>query len=294
MEKRALGRGLNALITRTEPQEVAAGEPLRQVPIAQVLPWDDQPRKHIATPELEELAQSIREKGIIQPLIVRRDGNRYRLIAGERRWRAASLAGLSHVPVILRDVADSDALECALIENIQRADLNPIEEAATCQRLIDDRGYTQAQLAEKLGKERTSVANSLRLLKLPSDIRDRLAAGQITTGHAKVLLSICDEEMQRHLARKVVDEHLSVRQLEGIAAPPSGDDKTKENPATKAADSISPPPDTHLLHMQENLQRALGTKIKITDHGGRGKVQISFFSYQDLQRIYEALCDDGV
>jgi ParB family chromosome partitioning protein len=282
MDKRpALGKGLSALIPDAPPA-VAAG-PL-QVDIDLLSPNDHQPRRTFDEGLLEELARSIQAKGVIQPLLVRPSGNGYRIIAGERRWRAAQRAGLMKVPVVVRDVPGDTAqqhLELALIENIQRENLNPLEESLGYQRLTEEFGLTQEQVAAAVGKDRSTVANLLRLLRLPEEIRAELAAGTLTVGHTRALLALPDGKDQRHVAREIISRGLSVRETEAmvkrVVSPP--------NPGKSSAPE--PTPDVHTKAAEDRMRFALGAKVVIRRNGPGGTIEIAFGSEDELNRVYE-------
>jgi ParB family chromosome partitioning protein len=235
--------------------------------------------------KLEELARSVKANGIIQPILVRRDGTRYRIIAGERRWRAAQRAGLQHVPVVVREVSQGDQqlLELALIENLQRENLNPVDEALAYQRLAEDFSLTQDQIAAAVGKDRSSVANFMRLLKLPEEVRGDLAAGSLSTGHARALLPLPDAAAQRQTAREVISKGMSVRETEAlvkrlVAEKPAGQAATR---ATEA------PKDVHTRAAEDRLRFALGTKVRIVRRGRGGRLEVEFSSEAELNRIFE-------
>lgn len=280
MNRKALGRGLGALLS--SDATVDLGSEPTEVDVDAIIPGPMQPRTHFDEGALEGLADSIRSQGIIQPLLVRRVGDRYELIAGERRWRAAQLAGLSKVPVVVKDVPDKDLLEIALIENIQRENLNPIEEAQAYQRLIETVGLTQEALATRVGRDRSYITNYLRLLNLPEDVQKRVVEGQLSMGHARAILGLSGADSQRKLARQVIDGDLSVRATEHLVR--------------KAADGAVPSKtasavDPNIRAAEAKLRRALGTQVRIVQlrGEGQGKVEISFFSNQDLDRIYTLL-----
>jgi ParB family chromosome partitioning protein len=240
-----------------------------------------QPRTHFDEGSLEGLADSIRSHGIVQPLLVRRHGEGYELIAGERRWRAAKLAGLTKVPVIVRDVPDKDLLEIALIENIQRENLNAIEEAHAYKRLIETVGLTQEELAARVGRDRSYITNYLRLLKLPDDLQKLVVEGRLSTGHARTILGLSHVDLQRKVARQVIDGGLSVRATEHLVR------KAVDGVPAKTASAVDP----NIRAAESKLRRALGTQVRIVQlrGEGQGKVEISFFSNQDLDRIYNLL-----
>ena len=282
MDKRpALGKGLSALIPDAPP--AAASGPL-EVDIDRLSPNELQPRMQFDDAKLEELARSIKDKGIIQPILVRPlAGGAYRIIAGERRWRAAQRAGLLKVPVVVREVADGSdqqLLELALIENIQRENLNPVDEAIAYQRLADQFSLTQEQIAAAVGKDRSSVANFMRLLKLPDEVRADLAAGSITMGHARTLLSLPDAAAQRHAAREVISRALSVRDTEALVKRLSEPAVPKPAPA---------PPDVHTKAAEDRMRFALGAKVKIVRRRAGGTIEIAFDYETELNRLYEHL-----
>ena len=284
MEKRsALGKGLSALIPDVpEPARQGAFE----VDIDRLSPNEEQPRVQMDDAKLEELTQSIRANGIIQPILARRSGNAYRIIAGERRWRAAQRAGLHKVPVVVRDVppgSEQQLLELALVENIQREDLNPVDEALAYQRLADNFSLTQDQIAAAVGKDRSSVANYLRLLKLPEEVRGDLAAGSLSMGHARALLGLTDAASQRQAAREVIARSLSVRDTEALVK------KMAAPASSRPAKSEPPPPDVHTRAAEDRMRFALGTKVRIARKGQGGTIEIHFGSEAELTRIYEQL-----
>jgi ParB family chromosome partitioning protein len=283
----ALGKGLSALIPDV-PEPPRSG-PI-EVDIDLLAPNPHQPRLNIDDARLEELAASIKSNGIIQPILVRRTGNTYRIIAGERRWRAAQRAGLQRVPVVVRDIADGDKqlLELALIENLQREGLNPIDEALAYQRLADDFSLTQEQIAAAVGKDRSSVANFLRLLKLPEEVRSDLASGALSTGHARALLALPDAAAQRHGAREVISRRLSVRETEALVKK-LGSPKTKGDAQPKA-ERVT---DVHTRAAEDRIRFALGTKVRIIRRGSGGRIEIDFSSENELNRIYEQLTSRG-
>ncbi len=284
-QKPALGRGLAALI----PQ--AAGVPVSgeltdrsilRLPIDAIHQDSNQPRKVFKEEAIRELADSIRVQGLIQPVLVRRDVEGYRLIAGERRWRAAQLAGLPEVPAIVRDVSDSQAFEMALVENLQRADLNPIEEAEGYRRLIADYAFTQEQVSQRVGKDRSSVANSLRLLTLPAEIKSMLADEALSMGHARALLGLGDQDQMIQLGHKIVAQNLSVRETEQLV-------KKKKSPTPEPSSEKKAAVNPHARQVEEELQRVLGTRVRLLDRSGKGVLEIHFFSYEDLDRLVNQL-----
>ena len=284
MEKRsALGKGLSALIPDV-PEAPRQGA--FEMDIDLLSPNEQQPRALMDDAKLDELTQSIKANGIIQPILVRRAGNAYRIIAGERRWRAAQRAGLLKVPIVVRDVpegSEKQLLELALVENIQRENLNPVDEALAYQRLADNFSLTQDQIAAAVGKDRSSVANFLRLLKLPEEVRGDLAAGALSMGHARALLGLADPASQRQAAREVIARSLSVRDTEALV-------KKMASPASaRAAKNQPTPADVHTRAAEDRLRFALGTKVRIVRRGQGGAIEIDFGSEAELNRIYEQL-----
>jgi ParB family chromosome partitioning protein len=279
MNRKALGRGLGALLS--SDRTIDLGTEPTEVDVDAIVPGPMQPRTHFDEGSLEGLADSIRSHGIVQPLLVRRQGERYELIAGERRWRAARLAGLTKVPVVVRDVPDKDLLEIALIENIQRENLNAIEEAQAYRRLIETVGLTQEELAARVGRDRSYITNYLRLLKLPEDLQKLVIEGRLSTGHARTILGLSHVDLQRKVARQVIDGGLSVRATEHLVR------KAVEGAPAKTASTVDP----NIRAAESKLRRALGTQVRIVQLRGEGagKVEISFFSNQDLDRIYNLL-----
>jgi len=278
--KRALGRGLSALIPHG-PVSVSGelpGRSILRLPIESILRDGNQPRKVFDEEKLRRLADSIREQGLIQPVLVRREGSGYRLIAGERRWRAAQLAGLDEIPAMVREASDGEALELALVENLQRADLNPIEEAEGYRRLMQEFSFTQEQVSQRVGKDRSSIANALRLLGLPDEVKRMLAQGILTMGHARALLGLDSAAAMTQLACRVAERGMSVRdterwvgRLKATLPRPRGAREEKQS--------------AQVRQMVEQLQRLLGTKVRLIDKGGRGTLEIDFFSYEDLDRL---------
>jgi ParB family transcriptional regulator, chromosome partitioning protein len=278
MKRTALGRGLGALIPGGSPAERRG---VLNVGIEEVRPDASQPRRHFDEVHLGELSESIRAKGVLVPLLVRRDGDAYVLVAGERRWRAAQRAGLRELPVIVKEIAEREAFELALIENIQREDLTAIEEAEAFQRLIEQHGLTQEELAKRVGKDRSTVANTLRLLRLPDAIKHAMTAGDLSMGHARALLALADDADLRRAAEKVIRERLSVRQVEQLVQRLKGKRVAKQARARDGG--------VQLRHVVESLQRKLGTKVELRDRGGAGTVEIRYGSHGELDRILAAI-----
>ena len=286
MEKRpALGKGLSALIP--DLPEPPRTSPI-DVDVDRLAPNTFQPRLRVDDARLEDLARSIRSNGVIQPIVVRQIGERFEIIAGERRWRAAKIAGLARVPVVVRDVAagqEGSLLQMALIENIQREDLNPIEEAAAYRRLADQFHLKQEEIADAVGKDRASVANYLRLLRLPDDVRAGVASGALSMGHARALLALPNEADQRRAAHDVVARGLSVRETESLVK------KITDGSALAPAAASPKPIDVHTRAAEERLRLALGTRVRIVRKGKSGRIEIDFTSEEELIRIYEHLTD---
>lgn len=280
MEKKVLGRGIGALIP-TESLE--KHEKITFLKANQVRPNPYQPREDFDAQSLEELTQSIKEKGLIQPILVRRRGDVYELIAGERRLRAANLLNINEIPVIVKDVDDEESLELSLIENIQRQALNPIEEARAFQYLIDKFAVTQEKISEVIGKSRVSITNTLRLLKLPKEIQDEIKRGKISFAHGRALLEIEDVNQQRRLAQEIVSKDLSVRELENLIK----SHRPKKIKHRVSKDKLSQDP--YLVLREEALQQILGTRVKIKRNRKRGFIQIEFYSSEDLERILNIL-----
>jgi len=277
MNKRpALGKGIGALLSSATQE---GGRKYFLCPIEELRPHSHQPRKTFNDEKMAELVASIREKGIIQPLVVRRHGDHYQIIAGERRWRASQKAGLREVPVVIQDVSEDWALELALIENIQREDLNAIEEAEAYRNLIDVFDLSQDEVAKRVGKDRSTVANSLRLLKLPEKVREDVVFNNISMGHARALLSLEADEDILEARTQVVQKRLSVRETEALVK------KIKNfgRGAPKAKGKKETDPE--LVHLAGELKRVLGTQVKISARGKGGRIEISYFSPQDLDRL---------
>jgi ParB family chromosome partitioning protein len=286
MEKRpALGKGLSALIPDAPEPRISPIE----VDIDRLSPNDLQPRTHMDQAGLQHLAQSIASSGIIQPIVVRKTGDRFQIIAGERRWRAARLAGLLRVPIIVRDVTGDERslLEMALIENIQREDLNPIEEALAYRRLVDQFAMTQDAIATAVGKDRATVANILRLLRLPEEVRAEVAAGTLSMGHARALLALSDEASQRQVAREVIARSLSVRETESLVK-----QGVEQRPTRQTSESETlKPTDVHTRAAEDKLRLVFGTRVRIVRRGQRGRIEIDFASEDELIRIFDQLTE---
>ena len=286
MTRQALGRGLSALLGDDEPK--SSGVASNELDIELIRPNPEQPRIRFTESALAELTQSIAANGIVQPILVRPKGGHYEIVAGERRWRAAQLAGLRKIPAVIREVSDDKLLELALIENIQRQELNPIEEASAYRKLIDTMGYTQEALATSIGKDRTLVATSLRLLKLPSDIQALIEEGKLSAGHGRALLLTEDVGTQRRIARTVVEKSLSVRETERAVKAATG-----RQTVTAARKRVNEQKDPNYAAAETKLRRRLGTNVTIipTAEGTGGKVEIEYYNQADLDRIYQTIIE---
>ena len=291
VKRKALGRGLAALIPGVGAPATslagvgtdgarAGGGGLELVAIEEVHPSRDQPRKMFDDARIDELAASIRAQGVIQPLVVRkREGGGYELIAGERRWRAAQRAGLHAVPAVIRDVAPTRAFEMAMVENHQREDLNPIEEAAGYQRLISELGYTQESLAARVGKDRTTITNALRLLRLPDEVRDMVVAGRVSMGHARALLGLESNDTMVRLARRVAAREMSVRQVEGLV-------RREREGHGNGAGSPAARPSASARDLAERLSRGLGARVKVVEAGAsEGHLEIHYHTLDELDAL---------
>jgi ParB family chromosome partitioning protein len=293
MEKRpALGKGLSALIPDAPPAPVAPAPGVVELEIDRLAPNDHQPRLQMDDARLEELAASIRANGVIQPIVVRRVGDGYRIIAGERRWRAARRAGLSRVPVVVKEIAGDTAqqkvLELALVENIQRDDLNPIDEAKAYRRLVDEFSMTQEAVATSVGKDRATVANTLRLLKLPAEVQADVVDGAVSMGHARALLALPGEHSQLQLAREVKTRGLSVRETEALVKRVLEGEEVA--PATRPR-AAAPAADVHTRAAEDRLKLLLGTRVRIKRKAKGGRIEIDFTNEDELIRIFEALTE---
>jgi ParB family transcriptional regulator, chromosome partitioning protein len=280
-KRTALGKGLAALIPELGQEE---SKTLLYCGIEEILPNRSQPRKHFDDTKLKELAESIKEKGILEPLVVRKVAQGYEIIVGERRWRAAQKAGLKEVPVLVKEAEDREALEISLVENLQRENLNPVEEAEGFRRLIEDFGLHQEDLGVRVGKDRTTIANTLRLLKLPAEVLGQLRQNRITPGHARAILSLETREKQKELCTLILQKGLSVREAEGLAKRWS-----KKRSRIVGSERGRGEWVTQLTSLQDLLRKHLATKVKITPKGKRGKIEIEYYSFEDLDRIIEAI-----
>jgi ParB family chromosome partitioning protein len=284
-KRRALGRGLDALLPQAPQAPAQYGDKSVFVcPLEKIVPQKGQPRRRFDAAALEELAQSIRDHGLLEPLVVRRigDGDRFELIAGERRWRALQKAGTREALVVVKDVSPKDAFELALIENVQREDLNPVELAEALDRLVKEHGYTQEALAQRLGKDRTTITNSLRLLRLPPRVRDAVIAGDLSEGHARALLGLPESAKIEDVAEKVIRQHLSVRATEALVR---GAQAKKKGDSEKKAGEKS----ASVKDLETRLMRALGTKVEVRDQGNKGEIAIPYADLDQLDRILDKL-----
>lgn len=281
-KKRGLGKGLEALIPQNTVSEIESGEKsegkVLLLGINQVFPNPDQPRRDFDQETIEELANSIKVHGIIQPLVVTKEEKGYKIIAGERRWRAARLLQLKEVPCIVKEYQGNQVLEIALVENLQREDLNPLEEAVAFQQLLQNHEITQEALGEAIGKSRSYIANSMRLLQLDSRVQDLIREGKLTSGHGRVLLRISDQEQQYQMALKIIEKGLNVRQVEELIEP--------KKPVVKAAPKKK---DYQLVEIEDTLKKRLGTKVTIVKGAKKGKIEIEYYSDEDLERLIEIL-----
>jgi ParB family chromosome partitioning protein len=278
-KRKALGKGLAALIPDVDTFESGTGS-FFQCPIEAIEPNPLQPRQMISSTEMEEMVRSVREQGVITPLLVTKVDTGYQLIAGERRWRAAQKAGLRRVPVVVREVTPVESLELALIENIHRKDLNPIEEAHAYKKLIEETGATQESLAKRLGKDRSSIANLLRILKLPAFIQKDVVEGTLQMGHARVLAGIDSLKEQREFRDRVIKQGLSVHQLEALV-------RRKRSPKPKR--KSDPEVENYIRSLETEIRRKLGTKVEIKQHGKGGQIVVHFYSHEELDRLIEQL-----
>lgn len=294
MARKTLGRGLSALLgdSNTEPEtdvlsQPSAAAPAREIDVTRIKPNPEQPRTRFEEKALNDLADSIAANGIVQPIVVRSTGDdSYQIVAGERRWRAAQRAGLKKVPVVFKEINDDRVLEIALIENIQRQDLNPIEEAAAYRKLIDSIGLTQEQVSERVGKERSLIATSLRLLKLPPEVQQLVEEGKLSAGHGRALLLTEDKATQIRMARAIIEKQMSVREAERTIKRES--EKSTVNVAKKAVSVVVDP---NFKAAETKMMRSLGTNVKIRPaaDGKTGKIEIEYYSTDDLDRIYNLL-----
>jgi len=279
LKKKVLGRGLEALISQDLKESVTEVERVKELNINEIDPNPNQPREHFDEEKLKELASSIRKNGLLQPVVVRRRGSRYELVLGERRLRAARMAGLNNIPALVRDVDDSNSLKFALLENLQREDLNPLEEARGYEKLKEQFGLSDRDIAGILGKDRSTVTNTLRLLKLPGEVQGMLAEGTITRSHARSLLAVDEPEKQIELARRIAEERLSVREIEIDIG---GKRRRKRKKGESAKDPV-------ISEIEGELERRLGSRVRIVPRKKGGVIVVEYYSNEDLERILEAI-----
>lgn len=279
--KGGLGKGLESLMGGADA-EVSAITSSSTLPLSQIKPNKGQPRKKFDQQSLEDLSDSIKKNGVLQPILVRKKGANYEIVAGERRYQAAKLAGLEEIPVSIREISDDEVFQLALIENLQRSDLDPIEEALGYRKLIKDNGFTQEQLGKILSKSRSAIANSLRLLDLPQEVQDMMADGKLTAGHARAILAVAGEEGKLKLAQKVLEQGLSVRQTENLAPLFSGNNETGEKPRRE-------PVPQSFKRAQRQLRLALDTNVKVKRVRNKNKVEIEFADEEELAQLVDRL-----
>lgn len=277
-KKNVLGRGISALIPENIEEESKKSE--IEIDINSIYPNENQPRKNFDEERINELAQSIKEHGVIQPLIVAKDGEFYKIIAGERRWRAAKVAGLKKVPIIVKDLTDTEVMEISLIENLQREDLNPVEEAKAYKALMDEYKLTQEDISKKIGKARSSITNSIRILNLDEKVLSYIVDGTLSEGHGKALLSIEDKNMQYEIAKKIIDGGLNVRQTEQLVKTILKGKNKKVKDKKK---------DIYIQEIESKLENTFGTKVTINKGRKKGKIEIEYYSDDDFQRIIDKL-----
>lgn len=273
--KHGLGKGLGALIRENE-QDMQNS--VTELKITELEANQNQPRRFFDDQALQELADSIKQHGVVQPIIVRKVDESYQIVAGERRWRAARLAGLKTVPVVIKDYSNTQVMEIALIENLQRQDLNAIEEAIAYKSLLEEHDMTQEEISEKIGKSRSAIANTLRLLNLPEAIKSLVVQGKISAGHARALLAIEDQKKQLEIAEKIITQQLNVRDIEKLAAQKDSKEKIKEIKKS-----------VEIIELEDRLKKALATKVNIVHKKSKGKIEIEYYSNDDLERILELL-----
>lgn len=289
MAKRVLGRGIDALIQQVDEDKVGDTGDVATVDLRNIQPNPNQPRKDFDEDSLKELAESIRQQGIIQPIIVEKVFDSYTIIAGERRFRAAKIAGLSEVPVIVRSFSEEEKLEIALIENVQREDLNPIEEAYAYKELMERNNLSQESLAQKIGKKRSTVANAVRLLKLPEDMQESIVSGELSAGHARAILSLVNPADQRILYNRIVMDALSVREAERQAAGFNRGIRSSEKQKQRDKTDLPKIQSPEVQEIEQRFLDVLGTKVTLKGNLQRGKIEISYYSKEDLERIYDLL-----
>ncbi len=282
--KKGLGKGLDALISSTNALDEAKNSVL-EVKVNDVEPNHDQPRKIFDQEKLEVLAQSIKDHGVVQPILVRKEGQRYVIVAGERRWRASKLAGLKTIPVVVKELSSREVMEIALIENLQREDLNPIEEAEAYQKLMEEFELTQEEVARVVGKSRAAIANSVRLLNLATSVKEMISDGRLTSGHARTLITVNDATRQIALANEIIEKNLNVRETERLAA---REDK-KNNPINKPVKKV----EADIKDIEEKLRTHYGTKIDLIRGKGKGKIVLEYYTNDEFDRIIDLLLNNG-
>ncbi len=276
MSKKGLGRGLGALISSANEEPQSGG--VIELKINEIEPTVGQPRKKFDDEKLIQLSESIKEHGIVQPIIVRKEDNTYKIVAGERRWRAARLAGLTSIPVIVKELSNRQVMEMALIENIQREDLNPIEEAEAYEKLINEYNMTQEELSKSIGKNRSTIANIIRLLSLCDKVKEHLINGEITSGHARALLSLDNKELQEKICKEVIEKSLNVRETEKLV---------KKIQKGELKEQKVKNVDENIQKIEDDLEKILGTKVKLFNKNKKGKIMIEYYSNEELERILE-------
>jgi ParB family chromosome partitioning protein len=282
--KKGLGKGLDALISSTNALEEVKSSVL-ELKINDVEPFSEQPRKVFDQERLEALSESIKEHGVVQPIIVRNEGSRYIIVAGERRWRAAKLAGLKVIPAIVKDISSREVMEIALIENLQREDLNPIEEAEAFSKLIDEFGMTQENVAKVVGKSRAAIANSVRLLNLSNEIKEMISDGRLSSGHARTLITVNNPGRQKELANQIIEKNLNVRETEKLANQEEKKQTSKQKPVQKNQAEIR--------DLEEKLKSIYGTKVDLLRGRDKGKIVIEYYSNDEFDRLVEMLINFG-
>lgn len=289
MNRKALGRGLSALLGESPTEQAESNEGFIEIDIDLITPNAEQPRTRFTEANLEELAQSIKVNGVVQPILVRKKGNGYELVAGERRWRASQRIGLNKIPAVVKDISDDKVLELALVENIQRQELNAVEEAKAYRKLIDSIGLTQEMVAGRVGKDRTFIANYLRLLKLPDDIQGLVSEEKISVGHARALLMVDNADAQRRVARSIMEMSLSVRETEKAVKRIS-----RGETEVVAKKAVKPKEDANLKAAETKLRRKFGTQVKILPdgRGTGGKIELEYYGETDLDRIYRLMMSE--
>ena len=283
MAKRGLGKGMDAFLDTTSVAVVERSESVRELKISEIVPNKNQPRKNFDKEALKTLSDSIREHGVITPIVVVKSGENYEIVAGERRWRASRQAGLKTIPAVVRTYSDIEVKEVALIENIQREDLNPIEEAVAYQALMDEFGLTQEEISEKIGKSRSKVANSLRLLALEPEFQKFVISGEISEGHARCVLSLKGAVLREFLINRIIEDGLSVREAEKLAKDLSMEKKPKKE--KKQPDTVA----IEIERIRKNIEERLGTKVSINHGRKKGKIEIEYYGNEDLDRLLELL-----